>query len=401
MRLQTRSFYILSLTFLMLFGSCNRCCDVPCLKFKWCCGRPDVMVDWDECIIDYNDCFETCDRGDCFICKSTMETLELTEDLFDPFQPIDPDYQLTKGDVLEVAVFGEEETFVDGALVAPDGKLYYSIAQGVPAAGRAPEEVAKDLAKALDHLFLDPKVTIVPKEVVYPTYRVLGRVRQPGDYQITGPITVREAIAEAGGLYSQSERDIGDHPGRISIPFTNLKASFMVRGDKRVDIDFEKMIYSGSAEQNIYVKPGDYIYISGEELQEIFMLGYAAQPQRIAFTEGMTLINALAVVGGWGTFSPFSADTYRIIVIRNALDCPCPDVCIVDINKILHGEARDLKLCPGDIVYASHKQWRTLRDAVDVALDAFFSGFLIRWGSYYAQEFWFPASSVEASADED
>jgi len=378
---------------MLLLGSCGRCGDVPCLSFRWCCGRPDVMVDWEECVIDYNDCFEPCDLGDCLICKAKMEPLEITPDLFDPYQPIDPDYQLTKGDVLEVAVFDEEETFVDGAIVAPDGKLYYSVAKGVQAAGRAPEEVAKDLSKELDGLFLDPKVTVVPKQIVYPTYRILGRVRRPGDYQITGPITVREAIAEAGGLFSQSERDIGDHPGRISIPYTNLKTSFMVRGDKRVEIDFEKLIYSASIDQNIYVKPGDYIYLSGEDLREIYMLGYAASPQRLPYSEEMTLMNALARAGGWGTFSPYSADMYRIIVIRNALNCPCPDVCVVDINKILRGEARDLKLCPGDIVYASHKQWRTLRDAVDIALDGFISGFLIRWGAYFSGDIWFSTSS--------
>jgi polysaccharide biosynthesis/export protein len=389
MRRLLRQSRLLSLCLAVLLSGCNRCPDIPCLGINWCCGRPDVMMDWESCVIDYNDCFEDCDLGAYRISQSGMATLEKTPELFDPFAPIDPDYRLTKGDILQVSVFGEEETLVDGAIVAPDGKLYYSVLDGVPAEGRTPEDVADDLASRLDFLFVNPQVTIVPSEVVYPAFRILGRVRMPGEYQLTGPITVREAIAQAGGLYSESNRDIGDHPDRINIPYTNLEASFMVRGDKRVDIDFRRLIFSADNDQNIYVKPGDYIYLSGEENREIFMLGYVVAPQRLPYNDQLTLMSALASVGGWPTPSPYSPDLHRFVVIRNALDCPCPQVCIVDIHKILRGEARDLKLCPGDIVYAAHKQWRSARELVHIAVDSFISTFVLSYGSHYAREHWF------------
>lgn len=384
----------ISILFLIagLFTGCNRGCDIPCVDINWCCGRPDVMMSWETCVIDYNDCFEEYDLTE-YGYGNLYEKLELTPDLFDPYQPIVPDYKFSKGDILQVAVFGEDETFVSGAVVAPDGKLYYSVLDGIQADGKSPKEVSKELQLSLDELFVDPIVTIVPKEVVGPAYRILGRVRVPGEYKIEGPITVREAIAQAGGLFSEADKDTGDHPGRATIPYTDLDKSLMMRGNKQVDINFYDLLFSGREDQNIYVKPSDYIYVAGSETKEVFMLGYVNAPQRIPHTMDMTLMTAFASVGGWPTPNPYSPDLHRIVVIRGGLECP--QVCVVDVKKILHGKARDLRLEPGDIVYASHKQWRTAREVVHIAVDTFIGAFVGSFGSHYAREHWFDQNLIE------
>lgn len=372
---------------------CRQKCDIPCMGINWCCGRPDVMMSWESSVIDYNDCFEEHDLSEYGYSRDPYETLEFTPDLFDPYQPIVPDYKFSKGDILQVAVFGEDETFVTGAVVAPDGKLYYSVLDGVQAEGKSPKEVAKDLAVQLDKLFVDPKVTIVPKEVVGPAYRILGRVRVPGEYKIEGPITVREAVAQAGGLFSEADKNTGDHPGRAAVPYTDLDNSLMVRGNKKVDINFYDLLFTGREDQNIYVKPNDYIYVAGSETQEVFVLGYVNAPQRLPHTVNMTLMTALSSANGWPTPGPYSPDLHRVVVIRGGLNCP--QVCVVDIKKILHGQARDLRLEPGDIVYASHKQWRTAREAVHIAVDVFIAAFVGSFGEHYAREHWFDQNMVE------
>ncbi len=387
-----------SMGLVLMVTGCGPRVQPPC-KFGCFCRRPAVIASWEPWILDYNDCFQNCPVDLCGCGPYSPPTQSLTPDLFDPYQPIDPDYRLNKGDILEISVFGEEEASINNAMVAPDGKLYYTVLEGIPAVGRTPVEVGRDLSTALSHLLVEPKVIVVPLQTMAPTFKVLGRVRGPGEFPLTGPITVREGIFEAGGLLSEASKDIDDDDYRLNVPTADLDASFIVRGGYKLDVDFNRLFFTADDSQNIYLKPGDYIYIAGAEHREVFVLGYAVSPQRLPFATGMTLMSAITASGGWPTPSPYSPDLGRIVVVRGSLDCP--RVCLVDVNKILNGQARDLYLCPGDIVYMAHKQWRTVRDLIIIAIDSFLNTFAISAASYYSST-WFTNGNFddECTVDE-
>jgi polysaccharide export outer membrane protein len=376
--------FTFSICLLLIIACFSSCC---CFGRKSCCdfGRGPILCSKSECIIDYNDCFqEVCIDGG-RNCLAAFSREPLTEDMFDPFAPIDAGYKLARGDILQIAVFGEEETTIENAMIAPDGKIYYTVLDGLQAEGLTPGEVANEIKEGLSPLFLDPMVTVTPKATQTLNYRVLGRVEQPGEYPINGPVTLSEGISEAGGLLSPASKE-QDNARRYLVPYYDLEASFIARGPKKLDVDFQKLLHEGDNKQNVYLRPGDYIYIAGSEVKEIYVLGYVTNPQRLPFITGMTLMSALASVGGWPTPNPYSPDMKNIIVIRGSLECP--QVCHVNLENILCGTARDLYLQPGDIVYATHKHFRFLRDLTILALDAFASSFASGAGDYYSNE-WF------------
>ncbi len=371
-------------------GGCNSTC---CIGKRSCCdfGRGPILCSKADCVIDYNDCFQEICVGKEESCMDGLRKAPLADEMFDPYAPIDPHYTLSKGDILQISVFGEEETAVENAMIAPDGKIYYTVLEGVQAEGRTPGQVAKDLERQLDELFLHPVVTVVPKVSQGLNFRVLGRVQQPGEYPITGPVTISEAVSEAGGLLTPASKE-GDSGRRYMVPYVDLNESFIVRGNRKLDVNFNKLLLEGDNRENIYVRPNDYIYIAGSEIKEVFILGYVTSPQRLPYVNGMTLMSSLASVGGWQSPNPYSPDLANILVIRGSLDCP--RVCHVNLENILCGIARDVYLQPGDIVYASHKQFRFLREMFLLAISAFTNSFASSAGDYYGVK-WFSTDTTD------
>lgn len=399
--------FLATLLALSLFSGCSSCFK-PRLP-RYCGGRPQVITSKEQYIIDYNDCFQEFQVGKDAECLQGIQKQPLTPDMFDPFAPVDENYRLARGDILEISVFGEDETTVENAMIAPDGKLYYTVLEGIPASGRTSSELAEDLSKNLENLFVNPIVLVVPKATESLKYRILGRVRDAGEYSLEGPTTLKEAIGGAGGLISESDKIISSYGygraltgaggrgvttfsnvgyGRgLNVPTVDLEKSFIVRENKKLDIDFGKLLLSEDNSQNIFLRPKDYIYIAEADKKEVFLLGYLNAPQRLPFVPGMTLMSALASVEGWPTPSPYSPDLKRFLIIRGSLECP--QVCQVDLKKILTGKARDVHIMPGDIIYATHKQFRLGRELVHIAIDSFIYGFFDSAALHFTEAHWF------------
>ena len=234
---------LLALSGLITISGCcqfgSRCC-FDCFK------RPAVLCSKADCVLDYNDCFKKYELRNCEQNSSRYGKTALNDKMFEPYQAVDPDYRLVRGDILEISVFDEEDTTISNAQVAPDGKLYYTFCDAIQAEGYTPSKIAKEIENKIDDIFVSPMVTLIPKQTVQPYCHVLGRVRDQGLYVIDSPIKVREAVIQAGGIISESKKDIinyGVNYNRsINIPFVDFSKSFMVRNSKKLDIEITKSI---------------------------------------------------------------------------------------------------------------------------------------------------------------
>lgn len=340
-----------------------------------CCynGRsPQVIEFHEDCVIDYQDCFDDNESSD-FEMRS-----QLTPEMFSPYQEEDP--RLGPGDILHVRLFDEEDASAEEVIVAPDGWLYVSLLDGIPVSGKTLSEVREMLTKEFGKYFQDPKVTLVPKLIHERRFRVLGHVLNSGVFPIQQPMRLREAIAMAGGPILPSYRQEERYSSRISL--VDYSNSFIVRGNQKLDIDFEKLLLSADPSHDIYVRGGDYIYIAPYEKKEIFILGAVEAPQRLPYYNGMTVVSALAYVSGWPTPNPYSPNLRAVLVMRGSLDCP--KVVQIDLYKVLNGEARDLLLQPGDILYAQNKTTRFGRELVWLAIETFLRSFGFEAGEHFA-----------------
>jgi polysaccharide biosynthesis/export protein len=109
------------------------------------------------------------------------------------------EYRLGPGDKLRVEVYGEPQ-LSQSLQVRPDGKITLPLVDDVQAAGRTSLELRDAIADALGEYVNAPVVTVIVQEAVANLVYVIGEVSTQGPQVLTGPITVLQALAQAGGL---------------------------------------------------------------------------------------------------------------------------------------------------------------------------------------------------------
>jgi len=156
------------------------------------------------------------------------------------------DYVLGVEDRLAIRVWGEEDLNME-VIVRPDGMITFPLVGDVPAAGRTPRALAKEIEDKLKVLVKDPLVTVVVLEINSFKVYLLGEFRQQGVQTIRSRIKLLQVVAMAGGLTEFADK-------------TNLVLIREVGGrETRMRIDYRKLINGALPELNMEIKPGDIL----------------------------------------------------------------------------------------------------------------------------------------------
>lgn len=119
-----------------------------------------------------------------------------------PAEP--PVYHLAPGDKVALAVFGQTDT--SGQFdVNADGNISVPLVGSVAASGRTLAELRDQLGQRLNRFIVNPRFTV--DIVTYRQVFVLGEVQKPGGYPYSVDLTVRQAIALAGGFTRRAITD--------------------------------------------------------------------------------------------------------------------------------------------------------------------------------------------------
>src|SRR5581483_7065119 len=109
------------------------------------------------------------------------------------------EFKLGPGDVLEIEVLGDISTRAR-TTVGPDGKIYFYILPGIDVWGLTVAQAHDRIVQELQKFVRDQQpVTVTLRSVESQRIWVLGRLNKPGVYPMSGPMTLLEAISEAGG----------------------------------------------------------------------------------------------------------------------------------------------------------------------------------------------------------
>jgi polysaccharide export outer membrane protein len=113
-------------------------------------------------------------------------------------------YNINSGDVLHLEVYGEPELMMD-VTVDSLGYIEYPFVGKIKVLGHAVEKVKDEiLFKLKDGYFINPQLTVAIKS--YRPFFIQGEVNSPGSYDFEVGLTVRKAIALAGGLTERASR---------------------------------------------------------------------------------------------------------------------------------------------------------------------------------------------------
>lgn len=270
--------------------------------------------------------------------------------------PTEP-FRLGPGDNIEIEVLGLAESRRT-TFVCPDGKIYYDLLPGLDVWGLTLTETKSLLERELAAYYQRPQVAVNLRGVESKRVWVLGRLNKCGAFPLTGPMTVIEAISQAGGLFTSrftgSTEELAD-----------LNHSFLIRNGEMLPVDFRRLLREGDTSQNIYLRPDDFIYLPSSLSKEIYVLGAVNRPAPLGFVDHMGLIAAIAKALG----TQPNAYLSHVAIVRGSLSEP--KIAIVDFKAIMTGKQPDVRLEPRDIVYVPYTPYRTLERYAKMITDTF------------------------------
>ncbi len=140
-------------------------------------------------------------------------------------------YTIGAGDVLHVEVYGEPELALD-LTVDSKGFVEYPFIGKLQVKEETVDSIKQKIITMLkDGYFVNPQVTVAIKQ--YKPFYIQGEVRSPGSYPFEVGLTVRRAIAMAGGLTERASKK------KIYLTHANSEAS------KEIKVDLDASVLSG------------------------------------------------------------------------------------------------------------------------------------------------------------
>ncbi len=284
-------------------------------------------------------------------------------------------FTLGPGDKLDIELLDDTNSLTT-TVVGPDGKIYFSLLPGTDVWGLTLGQTREILQDEMSRYVRGtPQLNVGLRDVHSKHVWLLGRFQQPGVYNLAAPTTLLEAIASAGGSQSfAGQRQISEG-GPLGEDLADLEHSFIVRNNKMLPVNFERLLDKGDLSQNIYLQPDDFVYFAPSYAKDVYVLGAVVQPKPVQYVRGMSLMQAIA--GAYGTVR--DAWLGHVTIVRGSL--ANPQVAFVNFYDIVKGNTPDVALSPGDIIYVPLTRYRYLRKYLDVALNTFVSTVAINAGS--------------------
>jgi polysaccharide export outer membrane protein len=197
-------------------------------------------------------------------------------------------------DVLLITVFDQQD--LGGKYtVDADGSVSFPLIGRLKAGGLSLQQVEGALRKALaDGFFKNPQVSVSVEQYRSQRVFVVGEVRAPGTYQLSGDMTLIEALARAGS----TTQDAAGEAMIVRSKTAAVDGPLLPDQDRSaevVHVDI-KELQSGRLSQNAMLRDGDTIFIPRAEL--IYVFGQVRNPGAYALQKGTTVLQALSLAGG-------------------------------------------------------------------------------------------------------
>lgn len=121
---------------------------------------------------------------------------------------VDQSYRLASGDDIEIRVYGEDDMLVH-TRIGESGVISYPFLGTITVKGLTVGELEQLITKGLKGpYFVDPAVSV--NMIEYRPFFMNGEVNKPGAFPFQPGMTLRKAIAMAGGFTERANRSGGD-----------------------------------------------------------------------------------------------------------------------------------------------------------------------------------------------
>lgn len=169
-----------------------------------------------------------------------------------PISAASSDYRYLIGplDTISVVVWRNPELSM-AVPVRPDGYISLPLVEDLPAQGRNPADLARDIEKALAKYARDPVVTVIVsgfQGAVGEQIRIIGEATKPQAIPYRQNMTMLDVMIQVGGL-----TDFADGNNAVLIRGKE--------GGKQYGVRLKDLVKRGDISANVDVRPGDVLII--------------------------------------------------------------------------------------------------------------------------------------------
>ena len=157
-------------------------------------------------------------------------------------------YRIGPGDVIEISVWKDPE-LSRNLVVPPDGVISFPLIGSINAAHLAVNDLRKIVTQKLSEFIPDATVTVMLIEINNLKAYVIGKVNNPGEFNIDMATNVMQILAKAGGLNPFASA------GNIKILRQNDNKTI------KIPFNYGQVEKGKNLEQNIILKSGDVVVI--------------------------------------------------------------------------------------------------------------------------------------------
>lgn len=169
-----------------------------------------------------------------------------------PAMAASPDYRylIGPGDMVNIIVWRNPEISMS-VPVRPDGRISSPLVEDLPAMGKDPTTLARDIEKELGKYIRDAVVTVVVTGFVGPyseQIRVVGEAAKPQILAYKQKMTLLDVMIAVGGI-----TDFADGNGATILRTAD--------GNKQYGVRLKDLIKRGDVSANVEMRPGDVLII--------------------------------------------------------------------------------------------------------------------------------------------
>jgi polysaccharide export outer membrane protein len=255
--------------------------------------------------------------------------------------------RISFGDLIQVNVFDSPDLSTS-LRVDSKGDVELPLGGSIKISGLTAAEAGEAVAARLKEagVLLAPHVTVLILEYQSQGVTITGEVRNPGVYPLLGNRTVLDMIAMAGGL--------NENAGKVASVFHRGNSNDV----RQVRLNVSVQTSSSIAATNFELLPGDTISISRSGV--VYVIGDVGRPGGflVEHNDRLSVMQALALAQGANQ----TASLHGARLMRKNENGEHV-VFEFDLKKVLEGNASDILLADGDVLYVpvSNKKVYSLR----------------------------------------
>lgn len=148
---------------------------------------------------------------------------------------------LNPGDGVRISFFNISDKISGDYFIQQDGHIQLPYVGLIATDNKPYNEIKADIISRFDSLYRNPELTVQPLFKI----NILGEVKEPGYYYVTDVEKLTGIFALAGGITSDA----------------NLDDVYIIRGDKEINLDAQRLIESGTTMGDIGLQSGDRIFV--------------------------------------------------------------------------------------------------------------------------------------------